>query len=367
MQLIKASRDAILKPLSTCANIVERRHTLPILANVLLNKTKTGLNFLATDLEIQISAQTPSESVDELSTTVAARKLLDIIKALPEGHEVSLSLDEKRLIVQSGKAKFTVQTLDASDFPAMVTAEAWQAQWDMPQKTLKTLLNQVSFAMAQQDIRYYLNGLLLVVEENTLRAVSTDGHRLAYCETKIDSNISKQEIIIPRKTIMEIMRQLDDSEAIVNIKLNAQLIEFTYSGNTLLSKLIEGKFPDFNKVIPKAHPKSINLNRVHFQSALNKAAILTSDKFKGVKLAFEADKMIVSANNSDQEEASDEMDIVYAHESMDIGFNVLYLQDVLSNLKNEEITIQLNDTNASALITVAGDETFKYVVMPMRI
>ena len=367
MQLIKTSRDTLLKPLSTCANIVERRHTLPILANILLKKEANILQFLATDVEIQITSQAPTSGGKDVSTTVAARKLLDIVKALPEGSEVTLALDDKRLTVQSGKSRFSVQTLDADDFPAMVVSADWLAQWEMPQKVLKHLLNQVSFAMAQQDIRYYLNGLLLVIEGKKIRAVATDGHRLAYCETTVDVDLPKQEMIIPRKTVLELLRQLDDSEALVSLSTNAQVIQLSFSGSTLMSKLIEGKFPDFNRVIPKDHPKNIELSRVVFQSALTRAAILTSDKFKGVKLAFDTDKMTVSANNADQEEATDEIEVKYDYEAMDIGFNVIYLQDVLSNLKTDQIKLSLNDTNASALFTVVGDDSFKYVVMPMRI
>ena len=367
MQLIKTSRDALLKPLANCVGIVERRHTLPILANVLLRKENETLHFLATDVEIQIATQAASQVGEDITTTVAARKLLDIVKALPEGSEVSLNYDQKKLTVQSGKARFSVQTLDAVDFPAMQAPNEWLAEWEMPQKALKHLLNQVFFSMAQQDIRYYLNGLLLAIDKNVVRAVATDGHRLAYCETAIEAELSKLDLIVPRKTVLEMMRQLDDSDAVVNIQANAQMIQFSFSGHTLMSKLIEGKFPDYNKVIPKNHPKIIDINRSIFQSALQRAAIMTTDKFKGVRLVIENNKMVVSANNADQEEASDELDIVYDDQELDIGFNVNYLMDVLSNLKTDTIQLQFNDSNASALLTLPNDDSFKYVVMPMRI
>ena len=367
MQLIKTSRDALLKPLANCVGIVERRHTLPILANVLLRKENETLHFLATDVEIQIATQAASQVGEDITTTVAARKLLDIVKALPEGSEVSLNYDQKKLTVQSGKARFSVQTIDAVDFPAMLAPNEWLAEWEMPQKALKHLLNQVFFSMAQQDIRYYLNGLLLAIDKNVVRAVATDGHRLAYCETAIEAELSKLDLIVPRKTVLEMMRQLDDSDAVVNIQANAQMIQFSFSGHTLMSKLIEGKFPDYNKVIPKNHPKIIDINRSIFQSALQRAAIMTTDKFKGVRLVIENNKMVVSANNADQEEASDELDIVYDDQELDIGFNVNYLMDVLSNLKTDTIQLQFNDSNASALLTLPNDDSFKYVVMPMRI
>ncbi len=367
MQLIKTSRDAILKPLSNCVGIVERRHTLPILANVLLRKEGEQLHFLATDVEIQIATHAATQAGENVSTTVAARKLLDIVKALPEGNEVSLSLDQKKLTVQSGKARFSVQTLDASDFPSMQTPNEWMAQWSMPQKTLRHLLNQVFFSMAQQDIRYYLNGLLLSIEGKQIRAVATDGHRLAYCEANLDAELAKLDIIVPRKTVLEMLRQLDDSDAIVDIAANGQMIQFNFSGHTLMSKLIEGKFPDYNKVIPKNHPKIIDIGRTVLQSALQRAAIMTTDKFKGVRLTLDTNKMLISASNADQEEASDELEIAYDEGELDIGFNVTYLSDVLSNLKTENIQLQFSDSNASALVTLPNDQSFKYVVMPMRI
>jgi DNA polymerase III subunit beta len=367
MQLIKTSRDAILKPLANCVGIVERRHTLPILANVLLRKEGEALHFLATDVEIQIATQATTQAGEDATTTVAARKLLDIVKALPEGSEVSLSYDQKKLTVQSGKARFSVQTLDATDFPAMQAPNEWSAQWQMPQKTLKHLFNQVFFSMAQQDIRYYLNGLLLSIDGDMMRAVATDGHRLAYCDTTLDAQLPKLDLIVPRKTVLEMMRQLDDSDAIVSIQASNQMIQFNFSGHTLMSKLIEGKFPDYNKVIPKNHPKIIDISRTVFQSALQRAAIMTTDKFKGVRLMLETGKMIVSASNADQEEASDELEINYTDSDLDIGFNVNYLMDVLSNLKTENIQLQFSDSNASALLTLPNDTSFKYVVMPMRI
>ncbi len=368
MQLIKTSRDAILKPLANCVGIVERRHTLPILANVLLRKSGEHLHFLATDVEIQIATQTVCDAGEDATTTVAARKLLDIVKALPEGNEVSLSYTDKKLTVQSGKARFSVQTLDASDFPAMQAPQEWTANWSMPQKALKHLFTQVFFSMAQQDIRYYLNGLLLSLQGNQIRAVATDGHRLAYCETTVEGiDLPKLDLIIPRKTVLEMMRQLDDSEALVEIKASPQMIQFDFSGHTLMSKLIEGKFPDFNKVIPKNHPKVIDLNRGVLQSALQRAAIMTTDKFKGVRLTLETNKLLVSASNADQEEALDELDISYDEGDLDIGFNVTYLMDVLANLKTDNIQLQFSDSNASALLTLPNDDSFKYVVMPMRI
>lgn len=367
MQLLKVPRDALLKPLATCVGIVERRHTLPILANVLLKKEGDQLHFLATDVEIQIATQATAQFGETVSTTVGARKLLDIVRALPEGSEVSLNLDDKKLSVLSGKSRTSVQTLDAQDFPSMTVPQEWTAQWTMPQKTLKHLFNQVFFSMAQQDIRYYLNGLLLVADGNVVKAVATDGHRLAYCEHNIEATIPKMDAIIPRKTVLEMIRQLDDSDAVVELFLSSNMIQFKFSDTVLVSKLIEGKFPDFNKVIPKNHPKSFEISRTKLQSALQRVAILTTDKFKGVRLVLADGSLTISASNADQEDSIDELDVEYSGDSVDIGFNVTYLLDLLANLKTEQIKVYFNDSNASALFTLLGEESFKYVVMPMRI
>lgn len=378
-QLIKTSRDAILKPLSNCVGIVERKNTLPILANVLLRKEENALHFLATDVEIQISTHTFSDTDSVCTTTVAARKLLDIIKTLPEDNEIVLNYDSKKLIIHSGKARFSIQTLDADDFPTMAVPQEWVAQWSISQKLLKNALSQVSFAMAQQDIRYYLNGLLLSIEGNMLYTVATDGHRLAYCETvlihnensKEDAintiNLPKLELIIPRKTVLEILRQLDDSDSVITIKATHQMIQFEFVGHTIMSKLIEGKFPDFNKVIPKNQLKIIEVNRLILQAALQRVAIMTTDKFKGVELNLNTNTLLVRSRNADQEEAYDEIDVAYEHDKMDIGFNVNYLLDLLNNLKADTVQLHFGDSNASALITIANDPTFKYVVMPMRL
>ena len=367
MLLIKVSRDALLKPLATCVGIVERRHTLPILANVLLKKEGDQLHFLATDVEIQIATQATTQAGENVSTTVAARKLLDIVRALPEGNEVSLNLDDKKLTILSGKSRTSIQTLDAQDFPSMTVPQEWAANWSMSQKNLKNLFAQVFFSMAQQDIRYYLNGLLLVADGAMVKAVATDGHRLAYCEHAIDANIQKIDVIIPRKTVLEMMRQLDDSDALVEISLSTTMVQFKFSDNLLVSKLIEGKFPDFNKVIPKNHPKSFEIARSTLQSALQRVAILTTDKFKGVRLELADSTLTVSASNADQEDSMDELDIEYTGDGIDIGFNVTYLLDLLANIKTDQIKLHFNDSNASALFTLPGEESFKYVVMPMRI
>jgi len=375
MILIKAQRDALLKPLQTVTGIVERRHTLPILSNVLISKKLQNVTFCSTDIEMQIQTSSEMATGDEpLSTTVAARKLLDILRALPEQPEITVSYANKKLSLTQGKAKFSLQTLPAEDFPTVVAADQYPASITLPQRSLRQLLHLVHFAMAQQDIRYYLNGLLLVIDQSSLKAVATDGHRLAYSavtqeakEVEIKINGERQEVIIPRKAIIECQRLLDDSDNPVTIELASNQARFRFGQVELLSKLIEGKFPDYQRVIPAQHQKIVPINRELFLGALQRAAILTTDKFKGVRLTLSAGSLKISSTNAEQEEASDDIEVEYQGESVDIGFNVQYLIDVLSNLKSDSIHIALQDPNASALITSESDPEFKYVVMPMRI
>ena len=375
MILIKAQRDALLKPLQTVTGIVERRHTLPILSNVLISKNQQTVSFCSTDIEMQIRTSSDMATGDEpLSTTVAARKLLDILRALPDQPEITVSYANKKLSLAQGKAKFSLQTLPAEDFPTVVAADQYPASIPLPQRTLKQLLHLVHFAMAQQDIRYYLNGLLLVIDQSSLKAVATDGHRLAYSavtqeskEVEIKISGERQEVIIPRKAIIECQRLLDDSDSVVTIELASNQARFRFGQVELLSKLIEGKFPDYQRVIPAQHQKIVPISRELFLGALQRAAILTTDKFKGVRLTLSAGSLKISSTNAEQEEASDDIEVAYQGESVDIGFNVQYLIDVLSNLKSDTIHISLQDPNASALITSESDPEFKYVVMPMRI
>lgn len=375
MVLIKAQRDALLKPLQIVTGIVERRHTLPILSNVLINKSGAAVWFCSTDIEMQIKTHAEMGSgSDTAATTVAARKLLDILRALPEQQEISVSLANKKLVLAQGKSKFSLQTLAAEEFPSVAVAEQYPAKVVLSQKALKHLLHMVHFAMAQQDIRYYLNGLLLVIDKESLRAVATDGHRLAYSAVKatddgvsIDISGDKQEVIIPRKAVLELQRLMGETDDPVTIEFAPNQARFSFNDIELLSKLIEGKFPDYQRVIPPNHTKIFTLDRDMLLGALQRAAILTSDKFKGVRMTVSAGSLRVSSTNAEQEEASEDLEIDYKGDPVDIGFNVQYLLDVLSNLKNKTVCIALQDPNASALITTADDSEFKYVVMPMRI
>ena len=368
MQLVKASRDALLKPLATVSGIVERRHTLPILANILLRKEGNRVSFVSTDIEVQITTHADFGVGDASeSTTVAARKLLDILRALPDTGDVSLSLANKKLSVQSGKSRFALQTLAAEEFPTVAQPATWNASLTMTQKSFKHLLNMVHFAMAQQDIRYYLNGMLLVIDGKDVRCVSTDGHRLAYCSVTTETDAPKQEVIIPRKTVLELLRLLDDSEESVQIDVAANQIRFRFADVELISKLVEGKFPDYQRVIPSGYTKHFLIAREALQRSLQRAAILTTDKFKGVRMQMADHVLKISASNAEQEEAQEELEIDFGFDPLDIGFNVSYLLDVLGNLKAETVQWGVGDANSSALITLPDNADFKYVVMPMRI
>ncbi len=367
MQLVKTERDNLLRPLQTVSGIVERRHTLPILANLLIAKQGADVSFLSTDLELQITTRAGfGIGSEQASTTVAARKLLDILRAMPDG-EVSLTLSDKRLTVQSGKSRFALQTLAADEFPTVAQAKDFGASLSVPQKNFRQLLGMVHFAMAQQDIRYYLNGMLLVVDGDQLMAVATDGHRLAYASTGLDESFPRQEVIVPRKTILELQRLLEDIDDPLKIEIAATQAKFTFGHVELVSKLVEGKFPDFQRVIPKGYKNSFTIGRDELQRSLQRAAILTSDKFKGVRCLISPGQMKILSTNADQEEAQEELEIAYDGDSLDIGFNVTYLLDALANLKVDTLQISLGDSTASALVTIPDNDTFKYVVMPMRI
>jgi len=369
MNLLKTQREALLEPLQAVTGIIERRHTLPILSNVLLSRADTHIEFVATDIEIEITTSMTVEGAgDSIKITVGARKLVDILRALPEGSEVTLALQDKRLQVRSGKSRFNLQTLSAEDFPRLALVEASATSFSVPQKLLKSLLGLVQYAMAQQDIRYYLNGLLMVVEEGQLKLVATDGHRLAYASRDVGGkNLSKQEVILPRKTIIELSKLLEDSEDSVAIELPSAQAKFRFGNVVLVSKLVDGKFPDYGRVIPQNHPKKLKLERIVLLQALQRAAILTSDKFRGVRWVLGEGSLKISCSNTEQEEAQEELDVPYKGETLDIGFNVGYLVDVLNNLDVAEVECGLGDANSSALFTLPGRNDFKYVVMPMRI
>ncbi|MFM2275797.1 MAG: hypothetical protein RL211_1669 [Pseudomonadota bacterium] len=368
MIVLKATQDKVLSVLQSVAGIVERRHTLPILANVLIRKSGSSLQLTTSDLEIQIrtSAELDGDT-GSFTTTVGARKLIDILRTMPADQTVSLESSASKVILKGGKSKFTLQTMAAEDFPLVQESASFGPVFSVPQKTLKDLLSQVSFAMAVHDIRYYLNGILFVAEGKQLSLVATDGHRLAFASATLDVEVPKQEVILPRKTVIELQRLLSDVEGAIEMQFANNQAKFTFDGMEFVTKLVEGKFPDYNRVIPKNHKNSITLGRVALLATLQRTAILTSDKFKGVRLNIDPGTLRVASNNAEQEEAVDELDIDYGGDSIEIGFNVTYLIDALANMSQEMVKLELSDGNSSALFTIPDNTTFKYVVMPMRI
>lgn len=368
MIVLKSTQDKFLAALQSVAGIVERRHTLPILANVLLRKTGAALQLTTSDLEIQIRTTAQLDGDDgNLATTLGARKLIDILRTMPGDQSVSLESSAGKLILKGGKSRFTLQSMPAEDFPLVQESASFGPVFSVPQKTLKSLLGQVSFAMAVHDIRYYLNGILFVAEGQQLSLVATDGHRLAFASAMLDVEVPKQEVILPRKTVIELQRLLSDKEGAIEMQFAANQAKFSFDGMEFVTKLVEGKFPDYNRVIPRNHKNIITLGRVALLASLQRTAIMTSDKFKGVRLNIEPGVLRVASSNAEQEEAVDELDIDYDGVQIEIGFNVTYLIDALQNMSQEMLRIELADGNSSALITNPDDDAFKYVVMPMRI
>ena len=369
MIVLKAPQERLLDALQSVAGIVERRHTLPILANVLLRKNGEQTELTTSDLEIQVrtSAELGGDSTP-FSTTVGARKLIDILRALPSDQVVTLSAAQSKLTLQAGKSRFTLQTLPPEDFPLVNEAVDFGPVFGVPQKTLKDLINQVHFAMAVHDIRYYLNGILFIAEGRTLTLVATDGHRLALAQATLETDVpSKQEVILPRKTVLELQRLLKDEDTPIEMRFAGNQARFVFSGMEFVTKLVEGKFPDYNRVIPKNHRNAVVLGRAPLLACLQRAAILTSEKFKGVRVNIEPGVLRIASSNAEQEEAKEELEVDYNGDAIDIGFNVTYLIDVLANVSQEMVKIELQDSSASALLSVPDRPGFKYVVMPMRI
>ena len=369
MIVLKAAQAKLLEALQSVAGIVERRHTLPILANVLLRKNGDGIEFTTSDLEIQVrtNAQLGGDA-GQMSTTVGARKLIDILRSLPSDQTVTLSAAQNKLTLQGGKSRFTLQTLPADDFPLVNESVDFGPTFSVPQKTLRELINQVHFAMAVHDIRYYLNGILFIAEGKTLTLVATDGHRLALAQNQLVQDVpSKQEVILPRKTVLELQRLLKDVDTAIEMRFANNQAKFVFGEMQFVTKLVEGKFPDYNRVIPKNHKNAVVLGRAPLLASLQRAAILTSEKFKGVRVNIEPGLLRIASSNAEQEEAKEELEVDYNGDAIEIGFNVTYLIDVLANSPHEMVKLELQDSAASALFSIPDQPGFKYVVMPMRI
>jgi len=367
MLLVQSERNTLLASLTAVVGVVERRHTLPILSNLLLEKKGSKLTLLATDLELQVSTQLDVQAGEDFAITIAARKLFDIVRALPDSAKVKLDSKDSQVVVSAGKSRFTLQTLPAADFPRVETGAGLGEAISLPQKTLKRLLQLVQFAMASQDIRYYLNGMLLVLDGKQLRVVATDGHRLSYAETQLETEAEAREVIIPRKTVVELSKLLGDVDDPVELRIGTNQVTITLPGTELVTKVVDGKFPDYQRVIPTNQPRHLKANRQSVIQALQRAAILSNEKFRGVRLVMSENTLGIVCNNNEQEEAADEIEVSYNGDPLDVGFNVTYLLDGLGAVNTDEITLSLGDANSSMLLTSEGEAGFNYVVMPMRI
>ena len=360
-------REILLKPLQQVTGVVERRQTLPILGNVLFSAGKRNLKLTATDLEVELQAQA-SVSVEEPGDiTLPARKLLDICRTLPEEAEISISVKNDKAQIQSGKSRFTLATMPASEFPVVEKIKSAK-KFSLPQNELHRLIDRTSFSMAQQDVRYYLNGLMMEPSDGLLRAVATDGHRLAICELVTDvGDSSEQQVIVPRKGVQELQRLLGDSDAAVQVEIGSNHIRITTEELRFTSKLIDGRFPDYQRVIPEGADKILAVNRELLRQALTRTSILSNEKYRGIRLDISKNLLKIQAHNPEQEEAVEELEVDYKDDSMLIGFNVTYLLDVLGAIDGTDVELHLSDANSSALISKPGQDDCRYVVMPMRL
>jgi DNA polymerase-3 subunit beta len=365
MKLV-ATREALLKPLQAVIGVVERRQTMPILANVLLVAKNDRLSITATDLEVELVATAEVEVQGAGEVTVPGRKLLDICRALPEGAQLQISQSGEKLGVKSGRSKFSLATLPAAEFPTIEDINAGQAL-ELPQATLGRLLEKTHFSMAQQDVRYYLNGLLLETGKKHLRAVATDGHRLALCQAEVPGGkLPEQQVIVPRKGVLELQR-LMTGEGSLNLELGSNHIRIQLDGIRFTSKLIDGRFPEYERVIPQDTSNSLTADRQNFRGALQRTAILSNEKYRGIRLTIQANSVVLQAHNPEQEEAEEELEVSYSGAEIEIGFNVNYLLDALGAIESEEVSLALVDGNSSCLLRDPGNDDCKYVVMPMRL
>ncbi|MEJ2603909.1 MAG: DNA polymerase III subunit beta [Gammaproteobacteria bacterium] len=361
-----ASRETLLKPLQAIIGVVERRQTMPILANVLVVARAEQVHVTATDLEVELVASADVDIASEGEITIPGRKLLDICRALPEGVNVSVALKGERVQIQAGRSRFSLSTLPAAEFPTIEDIQATQS-FSLPGEALDRLLEKTHFAMAQQDVRYYLNGLLLETGEHYLRAVATDGHRLALCEVDVpEEELPGQQVIVPRKGVIELQRLLDGSVEVA-IEIGSNHIRVRVEGIRFTSKLIDGRFPEYDRVIPKSPPNVLTADRESLRHALQRAAILSNEKYRGIRLDIKDSGVVIQAHNPEQEEAEEELEVEYSGEDIEIGFNVNYLLDALSAVESESVKVGLTDSNSSCLVTDLDRDDSKFVVMPMRL
>jgi len=362
------SREALIKPLQLVTGVVERRQTLPVLSNVLLVLNKGVLSLTGTDLEVELVGRVAiTGKTQDGEVTVPARKLMDICKSLPDDAQLKFETDDSKAVLRCGRSRFTLSTLPAADFPNVEEA-AGTLEFSIPQAVLRNMLDSTSFAMAQQDVRYYLNGLLFEVSADYLRVVATDGHRLALHTEKVKiPTTSKSQVIVPRKGILELSRLLSEGDGDVHLVVSTNHIRAITRNFTFTSKLVDGKFPDYDRVLPKGGDKLLTAVRNDLRQALNRTAILSNEKFRGIRLLLSNDELKILANNPEQEEAEEIINVEYKGAALEIGFNVSYLVDVLGVLTSETVQMILSDSNSSVLIQPMQNSPSLYVVMPMRL
>jgi len=360
-------RATLLRPLQAIIGVVERRQTLPILANVLIDKTDDRLCLTATDLEVELKTDTPLEGGQTGQVTVPARKLMDIVRNLPDDAVLNLRQEQERIVIKAGPSRFSLATLPAEDFPTADDVEP-SHRFALAQSQLKWLIEKSHFAMALQDVRYYLNGLLLELEPRQLRAVATDGHRLALAAVPdAEDAVERTQVIVPRKGIQEMLRLLEDDEESVELDLGPGHIQVTLSGIRFTSKLIDGRFPDYQRVIPDEEGSFAVVDRETLRKALVRASILSNEKYRGVRFGFEADQLRIQSNNPEQEEAEEQVPASFNGEAMEIGFNASYMLDALAAIDENTVQLYVRDANSSALILGETMRDARYVVMPMRL
>lgn len=364
---IAISRDEILEPLQQIGGVVERRQTLPILANILVNASKDSLTITATDLEVEMRTRVAVSCNGELDFTLPARKLIDICRALPEGADIDISVEGERTTIRSGKSRFTLGTLPAQDYP-VIEPSAASHRFTLSEGVLKRLIEKTQFAMAQQDVRYYLNGMLLEINGGNVKTIATDGHRLALSEAQcdLDSTIDVQ-VIVPRKAILELGRLLSDSDEQVQVDVSSNHIRLSINNTVFTSKLIDGKFPDYQRVIPRDCTKEVIARKEELRQALQRTSILSNEKYRGIRFQFSTGSLELLAHNPEQEEAEEEIGIEYEGEELIIGFNVGYLIEVLNVLESDEVKLFLSDPSSSCLIEDKESDDSRYVIMPMRL
>lgn len=361
------NRETLLKPLQQVAGVVERRQTLPVLSNVLLEVAGGSLSLTGTDLELELVARLPLEG-DSLDgeTTVPARKLVDICKSLPAEAEIRFEIDGERLLLRSGRSRFTLATLPANEFPSL-DRETGGDQFAMAPSALRHLIDSTAFSMAQQDVRYYLNGMLFELKKTQVRSVATDGHRLAMCDAQVEGPAAEASVILPRKGVMELSRLLGDAPAEISVTVGTNHLRVVAGDITFTSKLVDGKFPDYDRVVPKEGQRLVTADRETLRQALGRVAILSNEKYRGIRIQLAEGSLSIQANNPEQEEAEEEVSVDYTGGELEIGFNVSYLLDVLNAMDGDSVEVQLGDSNSSALVVDPNDRAALYVVMPMRL